>query len=61
VIVAIGGLTGLALASLALFVIGRAVGQLVAQLPRARARSARLLMAVSLAACSGWFMAFGAS
>jgi len=61
VIVAIGALTGLALASLALFVVGRAVGQLVAQLPRARARSVRLLMAVSLAACSGWFMAFGAS
>ncbi len=52
---------GLALASLALFAIGLSVGRGVARLPLARARSARLLMAGSLAACSGWLMAFGAS
>lgn len=51
---------GLALASVALFAIGLSVGRSVARLPLARARSARLLMAASLAACSGWFMAFGA-
>jgi hydrogenase/urease accessory protein HupE len=51
---------GLALASVALFAIGLLVGRSVTRLPLARARSARLLMAASLAACSGWFMAFGA-
>ncbi|MEI6546034.1 MAG: HupE/UreJ family protein [Burkholderiales bacterium] len=37
-IVAIAALAGLALASLALFVLGRSVGRLVAQLPRVQAR-----------------------
>jgi urease accessory protein len=60
-IVAIGALTGLALASLALFVVGRSVGHFAARLPLVRARSARLLMAVALAAGSCWFMVFGAS
>ncbi len=60
-IVAIGALTGVALASLALFVVGRAIGRFVAQLPLARARSARLLMAIAVAAFPVWFMAFGAS
>jgi urease accessory protein len=52
---------GLALASLALFALGLLVGRAIALLPQARARSARLLMAASLATGSGWFMAFGAS
>jgi len=52
---------GLALASLALFALGVLVGRAIALLPQARARSARLLMAASLATGSGWFMAFGAS
>ena len=52
---------GLALASLTLFALGLLVGRGVARLPLARARSARLLMAASLATCSGWLMAFGAS
>jgi len=52
---------GLALASLTLFALGLLVGRGVAQLPLARARGARLLIAGSLAACSGWLMAFGAS
>lgn len=52
---------GLALASLSLFALGLLVGRGVAGLPLTRARSARLLMAASLATGSGWFMAFGAS
>jgi urease accessory protein len=52
---------GVALASLALFAVGLSVGRAIALLPQARARSARLLMAASLATGSGWFMAFGAS
>ena len=52
---------GLALATLALFALGLLVGRAIALLPQARARSARLLMAASLATGSGWFMAFGAS
>jgi urease accessory protein len=52
---------GLALASLGLFAVGLLVGRGVTRLPLARARSVRLLMAASLATCSGWLMAFGAS